>query len=85
MIGIAFWVASAIGGGYVAYHKGRSPIEGIVFGVVFGPLGMLTMAGLPARSPESRRRARSAASGADQGERDLVRAITERFSKTVSP
>jgi hypothetical protein len=41
------WGASAIAGGYVAVQKGREVHEGVIFGVVFGPLGMLAVAGLP--------------------------------------
>jgi hypothetical protein len=46
-----FWMASIIGAGYVAAEKGRSVTEGILLGAVFGPLGMLTEAGLPEKQP----------------------------------
>ncbi len=41
------WVASIFGGHYVAAAKRRSTMEGIIFGAVFGPLGMLVAACLP--------------------------------------
>ncbi len=41
------WVASVIAGGYVAAQKHRPVVEGVLFGVLFGPIGMLTMASLP--------------------------------------
>lgn len=48
------WVASVGGGAYVAVQKRRHWSEGAAFGVLFGPLGMLTVACLPLgeRMPE---------------------------------
>jgi hypothetical protein len=52
------WVAivacavSGFLGAYVAHQKGRPLFEGIVFGVLLGPIGLLIAACLPTRSVE---------------------------------
>jgi len=47
-IGIAVYLfISSILGCYVAYEKGRSQTEGFIFGLLFGPLGLLIVACLP--------------------------------------
>lgn len=45
------WAAAVIGSCYVAAKKRRPIFEGFVFGLFFGPLGMLTIAGLPEGDP----------------------------------
>lgn len=48
----ALWIAFPALGFYVAKQKGRSIVEGIILGVLFGPLGVLVEALLPdARDP----------------------------------
>lgn len=51
------WAASAIFGTMIGWQKGR-PIEGLAFGLLLGPIGMLLAALLPAvpnrRCPECR-------------------------------
>jgi hypothetical protein len=50
-LAIALCAASCIcgcSGGYVAARKGRSITEGVVFGAVLGPFGVVAAAGLPA-------------------------------------
>lgn len=50
---IACFVVAAVFSGlgaYVAYEKGRSPNEGLVLGFLFGPLGCLLVAMLPAKT-----------------------------------
>jgi hypothetical protein len=42
-----YFLGCAIGGYYVAAEKGREPGEGIAFGVLLGPLGMIIVACLP--------------------------------------
>src|SRR3954451_15058715 len=41
------WAAFGCLGVYVAIEKGRSPLEGTVFGFVFGPVGVIVLAPLP--------------------------------------
>ena len=64
-------------GGYVAAVKGRPVLEGLIFGAVLGPFGVVAAAGLPegpgsgpdgdspSSRPGSRRRAVSPAEAAD--------------------
>ena len=48
LFGISAWVIVWGGFGvYVATQKGRSAGEGIVFGIVLGPIGLLIVACLP--------------------------------------
>ena len=49
-----FWVVVALVslvsgglGGYVAAQKGRPLIEGVIFGLLIGPFGVIAVAGLP--------------------------------------
>jgi hypothetical protein len=42
-----FWLACAAMGAYVSHAKGRSPIEGVLFGFALGPLGVVVAALLP--------------------------------------
>jgi hypothetical protein len=42
-----WWIAAIIAGGYVAGQKKRHVVEGLIFGVFFGPLGVLIVACLP--------------------------------------
>ena len=39
-------------GWYVAIQKGRHPVEGIIFGFLMGPLGLILVACLPTQEPE---------------------------------
>jgi hypothetical protein len=58
-IGILILGAMFAGLGYwVADQKGRSTTEGAVLGFLFGPLGVLIVALLPAQLPPPRRAAR---------------------------
>ena len=60
---IIYAVTSAFFGRHVASVKGREPVEGLLFGLVFGPLGVLIEAMLPTieviRFPVARAAARS--------------------------
>jgi hypothetical protein len=47
------WVASMALGGWLASRKGRSPEEGLMVGVLLGPIGPLVAALLPAQAPRS--------------------------------
>lgn len=38
-------------GSYIAETKNRSQMEGVVFGVLFGPLGLIIVACLPTLTP----------------------------------
>ncbi len=59
VLGIFAWVIVWSGFGvYVATQKGRSAGEGIVFGIVLGPIGLLIVACLP-EGPRSEARLRT--------------------------
>jgi len=49
------------GGSYVAEQKGRTEREGIIFGILLGPIGLLIVASLPTKE-----KVLSATSGHDQ-------------------
>ena len=49
MLAIIYVAACAYGGIYVAEQKNRSLCEGLIFGVLLGPVGMLVVACLPTR------------------------------------
>jgi hypothetical protein len=49
------WLASGVLGRYVALQKGRSAGEGFALGFLFGPLGALIEALLPAAPPPPRK------------------------------
>lgn len=52
LIAAAVYLAlSAFAGAYVATQKAREPLEGLLFGVVFGPIGVLIEANLPRLQP----------------------------------
>lgn len=42
-------------GSYIADQKGRSTVEGTLFGVFLGPIGLLIVAALPAQAVERQR------------------------------
>jgi hypothetical protein len=47
----AAWSLFVLLAAYVAGHKGRDPLEGVLFGLLMGPLGLLIVALMPARRP----------------------------------
>ncbi len=47
VVAILYLFLTALLGFYVAYQKGRSQMEGFIFGLLFGPLGLLIVACLP--------------------------------------
>ncbi len=53
------WGVSIVAGDYVARQKGRTGTEGAVFGLIFGPLGVLIVACLPEAIPVPERRTKS--------------------------
>jgi hypothetical protein len=60
-LGFILWAASIFAGDYVARSKNRSGQEGAIFGMLFGPVGVLIVACLrdqPAEVPESRTKSR---------------------------
>ncbi len=52
--GIALHVVCAVAGCYISGEKGRGSMEGLMFGLVFGPLGLF----LAVLMPEPERRVR---------------------------
>ncbi len=42
-------VACAVAGASVAKEKGREPLEGVIFGALFGPIGIVVTALLPTK------------------------------------
>jgi hypothetical protein len=62
------WIFAAFGA-YVAKEKGRSPNEGIVFGLLLGPFGVIAVACLPTREP---------------GERPASATLEDRMGRTMS-
>jgi hypothetical protein len=74
------WLVFAGLGYYVATQRGRPEIEGVILGFLFGPLGCLIVAMLPARSPRAvAPRARSSLLGdpraLDRAARDFLSGI----------
>jgi uncharacterized membrane protein YeaQ/YmgE (transglycosylase-associated protein family) len=53
---IALLVAIVFGllGGYIAGQKGREPVEGVLLGFLFGPIGAVVVALLPTRAKPRR-------------------------------
>lgn len=49
---VALTVCGALGA-YVAAQKGREPVEGLVFGVLLGPLGVIVAGLMPTRDAQS--------------------------------
>ena len=47
IIAFAVWCATIGLGAYIAAQKGRQPIEGLAFGLLLGPLGLLIEVLLP--------------------------------------
>jgi hypothetical protein len=52
LIAVGLTVCGALGA-YVAAQKGREPVEGLVFGVLLGPLGVLVAGLMPTRDAQS--------------------------------
>ncbi len=46
-LALAILAVSAIAGAYVASEAGRPTAEGVIFGLLFGPLGLIVVALLP--------------------------------------
>ena len=42
-------VVCAVAGASVAKEKGREPLEGVIFGALFGPIGIVVTALLPTK------------------------------------
>jgi hypothetical protein len=57
---VLFWSGCAAAGAYIAAQKRRPTIEGVLFGFLFGPVGMIVESLLPTR-PEPARRPRPTA------------------------
>ena len=51
---IGLWIVLGLLGGFIAAHKGYQPVIGILVGIIFGPLGLVVAALLPA-TEEGRR------------------------------
>jgi hypothetical protein len=54
---IVGWTALAFLGGWVANQKGRDPGEGVLLGILFGPLGVVVEGLLPDGKPLEKDRA----------------------------
>lgn len=52
---ILCWVAFGILGLWIAAQKNRNPAEGLVLGVLFGPLGVIVEATMPSVDPTATR------------------------------
>jgi hypothetical protein len=50
----AYWLAVSVFCGYFAAQRGRSPVEGFLAGVIFGPLGIAVEWLLPRQYSEER-------------------------------
>jgi len=63
-------VVCAVAGASVAREKGREPLEGVIFGALFGPIGIVVTALLPTKQ--------TTATGQSNIGRDKVRSIDDR-------
>ncbi len=63
-------VVCAVAGASVAKEKGREPLEGVIFGALFGPIGIVVTALLPTKH--------TTATGQSNIGRDKVRSIDDR-------
>jgi|SRR5271157_454576 len=63
-------VVCAVAGASVAKEKGREPLEGVIFGALFGPIGIVVTALLPTKQ--------TTATGQSNIGRDKVRSIDDR-------
>jgi hypothetical protein len=52
--GIFYLLVTGLAGSYVSFEKGRSGWEGLLFGVFFGPIGLVVAACLPTAPVASR-------------------------------
>jgi hypothetical protein len=64
-IGLAAWIWCACLATYVAAQRGRSPREGFMLGLLFGPMGVVAIGSLPREAvtaePEAKPRRHSQA------------------------
>ena len=67
-------VACAVAGASVAKEKGREPLEGVIYGALFGPIGIVVTALLPTKQLASGGQSNSASNGG----RDKVRSLDDR-------
>ena len=65
-----FFFCGLLFGQYVADQKGRSALEGFLFGFLLGPLGLIIVACLPTMTAEERKRR---ADHADARRAELIR------------
>ncbi len=63
-------VVCAVAGASVAKEKGREPLEGVIFGALFGPIGIVVTALLPTKQTTT--------TGQSNIGRDKVRSIDDR-------
>jgi hypothetical protein len=47
---VVLWIVSACLGAWIASQKGRSGVEGLILGFLFGPMGVIVEAVLPTKS-----------------------------------
>lgn len=90
-----FWVLWGLLGWWIAGQKGREPVEGLVLGFVFGPIGAVVELFLPSGSGRPTRRDDfepvepdlAALGGAppERSQEDVLKAIQERQRQGPDP
>jgi hypothetical protein len=74
--GAIYFFACAGFGAYVADQKGRSRLEGMLFGFVLGPFGVIAEGTLPTLKPKP---SATNAEEEDDGWEDIERRIAEQY------
>jgi hypothetical protein len=71
---VPIWIAMGVLGAWVAMQKNRSPVEGLMLGILFGPFGVLIIALLPNTPSQGTQ----AADRTDRSSQTRVRSLDER-------